>query len=109
MGPVYGIAASVYFGPLCVISLAMYCLITIVWKTMGSLSDITRFIGLSMTKVNMCKIYCCNVVQCLLWFVVLSANRPVLKATRVNCCKSFIHMLAYSDRPAILLDRIACD
>ena len=109
MGPVFGIAASVYFGPLCVISLAMYCLITIVWKTMGSLSDITRFMELSKTEVNMCKIYCCHVVQCLLYFLVLSANRSVLQATRVNRRKSFIPMLTNSDHPAILLDWIACD
>ena len=66
MDPVYGVAASVYFGPLCGISLAMCCLIANTWKTMGSLSDITRFMELSKTEVNMCKIYCCHVVQCLL-------------------------------------------
>ena len=66
MGPVYGIAASVYFGPLCSISLAVYCLIAIAWKTVGSLSDIPRFMELPKTEANVCRIYCCNVVQCLL-------------------------------------------
>ena len=53
MGPVYSIAASVYFGSLCGISFAMYYLIAIACKTMGSLSDITRFMELSKTEVNM--------------------------------------------------------
>ena len=66
MGTVYGISASVYFGPLCGISLAMCCLIAIAWETMGSLSDITGFMELSKTEVNMSKMCCCNVIQCLL-------------------------------------------
>ena len=49
-----------------VVSLAMCCLIAIAWKTMGSLSDITGFMELSKTEVNMSKMYCCNVIQCLL-------------------------------------------
>ena len=57
MGPVYSIAASVYFGPLCGISFAMYWLIAIASKTMGSLSDITRFMELSKSEVNKCKMY----------------------------------------------------
>ena len=56
MDPVYGVAASVYFGPLCGISLAMCCLIAIAWKTVGSLSDTPRFMKLSNTEVNMCRI-----------------------------------------------------
>ena len=66
MRPVFGIGASLYFGPLGGISLAMYYLIAIAWKTVGSLSDIPRIMELAKTEVNVCRIYCCNVVQCLL-------------------------------------------
>ena len=41
--------------------------------------------------------------------MVSSANWSVLYATRVNWRKSFIPMLTYSDHPAILFDRIACN